>query len=511
MINSHSGRSILPFCFVWFVLSCLLYSYWPVLHKLNFQWSKDDNSYCFLVVPVFLYLLWEVKDDFRFGEFCWSLTGIVTAVISVLIIVVGELGSIETLLFLGLWGCAVSIIISMYGLRRSLHLAFPILILLFIVPMPPFINRLLTFEMKMAASTLSVEMMRAVGMTVLQDGNIIDLGISKMQVVDACSGLRYIVSMLLMSLLIGHFFLTGLWRKVLLVLVVYPLSIFINGLRIFIAGLFVVNGYSRFNEGVYHEVQGVVAFLAAGLVLLLLAGVLKKIGPRGRKRKIQDRGCRKARGPVAAFIMTIFLCLLFVGSGWGLKNMSVAMTIPERTTFSSFPMQIGGWQGDRQFLSKEILDSLWADDYVNAIFTHPEFKNVIYVLIPYYEYQGTRHTAHAPQSCLLGGGWALTSNTTRKIAVEPDREIEVGLLTMKKGDMHMLASYFFLQRGRVISSPWWNKFYLMWDAFTRKRTDGALVRVEMTMPPGQELAEAEARLDEFMAKLWPLLSRYVPD
>ena len=87
--------------------------------------------------------------------------------------------------------------------------------------------------------------------------------------------------------------------------------------------------------------------------------------------------------------------------------------MPERQSFQSFPIDIGQWEGRRSYISQEILDQLWADDYVQASFVNPDTRNAIHLLIPFYEWQGTRHTIHAPQSCLLGGGWALTGSQER--------------------------------------------------------------------------------------------------
>lgn len=511
MANSPFEKNYFFLLLPLLVLTSIIIGYWPILEKLAIRWNNDDNNYCFLVVPVFLYLCWEKKDDFRFGDFLWSSWGIVSALFSVLLIIAGELGSVETLLYLGIWGCISSLIITLYGLRRSLLLFFPLLILLFIVPMPPYINEVLTFKMKMAASSLSVEMMRWVGISVLQSGNILDLGVSKMQVVDACSGLRYIVSMILLALLIGHFFVVGLWRKFFLLLLVYPLSIFSNAVRIFVGGLLTINGFPQFNEGAYHDAQGMVAFLVAGAILFFCGWLLQKVGKLREPKKIRDKGCRPA-SLSAAMLFTVFYVALFGGSGWALQNMAGTLIIPQRTSFASFPMEIAGWQGSRNYLSKEILDSLWADDYVNVTFSKDGVSNAIYLLIPYYEYQGTRHTAHAPQSCLLGGGFELVQASTRKVVVSSGKDIDIAMLHLQKGDLRMLASYFFYERGRVITSPWKNKLYLMWDAFRLRRTDGALVRVEMTVPPGQNIAQAEKMLTDFIAGgLWPLLPVYIPN
>jgi EpsI family protein len=173
-------------------------------------------------------------------------------------------------------------------------------------------------------------------------------------------------------------------------------------------------------------------------------------------------------------------------------------------------LQIGEWQGKRSYLSKEILEQLWADDYVQESFFNPNSGNTVFLLISFYEYQATRHTAHAPQACLLGGGWSLTQSQERLVEIEDGDPIKIMTMDLQKGESKILGSYFFLQRGRVVTSPWMNKFFLMWDAITKRRTDGALVRAEMVLSEGQSKAEAWEVLENFIARLWKLLPDYVP-
>jgi EpsI family protein len=174
-------------------------------------------------------------------------------------------------------------------------------------------------------------------------------------------------------------------------------------------------------------------------------------------------------------------------------------------------MQIGEWQGKRSYIEKKILAKLYADDYVQATYFNPNSRNAIHVLIPFYEYQGTRHTAHAPQACLLGGGWALTQSKERTIKMDNGRDITLMTMNLEKGNSKIMGSYFFFMRGRVITSPWINKFYLMWDSFSRQRTDGALVRAEMVVAPGQSMEEAWVELAGFIAEMWKILPEYIPN
>lgn len=95
----------------------------------------------------------------------------------------------EILAYIAIWGCVVGLFMVFHG-RRVQYLIFPLIILLFIVPIPPFVNRMLTFQLKLAASSsMATLMLRVSGVSVFQDGNIIDLGVTQLQVVDACSGL----------------------------------------------------------------------------------------------------------------------------------------------------------------------------------------------------------------------------------------------------------------------------------------------------------------------------------
>ena len=136
------------------ILTSFAVSYWPVFQKLEKQWSTGDNSYCYLIIPLFLYLCWDIRDRFRFREFSWTPWGFLPVLLSVILMVVGELGSVRALMFMGIWGCVVGLAVTLYG-RRVRYLLFPLVVLFFIVPLPPFVNKMLTFKLKMAASTLS--------------------------------------------------------------------------------------------------------------------------------------------------------------------------------------------------------------------------------------------------------------------------------------------------------------------------------------------------------------------
>ena len=596
-VNSIGKRENLHLSFAALLLIFMGYSFRPILQELVRVWDSGDNNYCFLVVPLFLYLCWEKRETFRFTQFSWNAWGVFSITIAVLLIIAGQLGSVITLYFIGIWASIFSIAYTVYGSRIK-QLAFPFFILLFIIPIPPYINNILTFQLKLAASSLATLMLRLSGVSVFLDGNIIDLGITQLEVVEACSGLRYLMPLFLLALLIGYFFTKGWWRNGVLVLLVIPLSVFFNSLRIWMSGILTVKGHPELVENFFHDFSGWVIFMIAGAILFGVTRILNKIvlgnkdygsGERGGIKdqdRIKDEGVRIKEGEVQSerntlevgglkleatrnsqlatrspqtqqhetrntehetlstdpatrnsqlatgspytrnpepgtrnlqigiakpIAITVIACLLFVGSGYALKKIPSATNMPERQSFKSFPIDIGQWEGRRSYISQEILDQLWSDDYVQASFVKPGTRNAIHLLIPFYEWQGTRHTIHAPQSCLLGGGWALTGSQERLATMGDGRKIPVMTLKLEKGNAKILGSYFFFQRGRVLTNVWMNKAYLMYDAFTKRRTDGALVRVELVMAPGQSVDDAWEKLEEFITELWPILPRYIPE
>ncbi len=491
------------------IVGSLLFSYQSQLANLIKRWNSGDNNYCLLVIPLFAYLLWEKRASFNFMDFSWNWLGVLIAIFSSLMVLAGELGSVETLTYFGFCLAIVGLICLLYG-GRIRWLIFPIVVLFFIVPLPPYINQVLTFQLKMLSSSLSVMMLRLFDVSVLQDGNIIDLGVSKLQVADACSGLRYFMPMLLMSLLIGHLTVRKFWQKCILILLVVPLSVFINGIRIFVAGILSVNGHEEMATNYFHEFSGWFGFMILAGLLVVFASILKKANGRIPETKVVHDTPPPQVNLMRSVILSFLLCLIFTGTSWLVTYGDATCQSPERQNFTTFPMQLGDWQGKRTYLSDDILNSLWADDYVQAYYTDAAQHCSIYLLVPYYSYQGTRHTAHAPQSCLLGGGFNIESSRKRTIKVGEHKEIKIMAINMKKGGQKVLASYFYLQRGRILTNPWLNKFYIMWDSLVRRRTDGSLVRIELQMPDSMSYEEAGAKLDSFIQKLWPNLAPYIP-
>jgi EpsI family protein len=189
-----------------------------------------------------------------------------------------------------------------------------------------------------------------------------------------------------------------------------------------------------------------------------------------------------------------------------------AEIVPARTPFVEFPMNLGTWTGRREAMDGIYIDTLKFDDYLMANYANGRDANVN-VYMAYYNSQRKGEAVHSPRACLPGGGWQLSSFDQRVLSdvTINSRPLRVNRTLIALGDQRELVYYWFEQRGRLITNEFVVKGYLFWDALTRHRTDGALVRLITALPPGGSEADADGRLVEMSRRIAPILNRYIPD
>jgi exosortase D (VPLPA-CTERM-specific) len=493
---------------------CLQYH--TVFGNLVRRWNSEDFEYCYLVPFIFLYLLYTNRESLKGHERSPALSGLIVIGFSGVLYLAGQLGSMETLTYVGIWMAVIGLSLTLCGPGMTKNLAFPLLVLAFIVPLPPFLNRLFTFKLKLLSSALSVKMMQASGLSVFREGNIVDLGLTQLQVVDACSGLRYVYPLVFMGLLFGYFFQKKWWERLVVLFATIPIAVFSNALRIAITGYLSKKVSPDMADSFFHSFSGWLIFMVSLGFLLCLSGLLRVIRPahaKGAPERLEQR-----RPPPRPFDLNqlkpsyVWMASVLFFFFWGLNaTFASALIRPSRTSFEKFPTRIGDWIGERTLLREEILDALWADDYVQIRFTHLSTRDVLWLFAPYYEYQGTRHTAHSPVSCLVGSGFAPASRTVLGRNWPPTfGQVEIRQMVLARDGELLLSNYWFQQRGRVIVSEFANKWFLFWDSLTRRRTDGALVRLEMPLKQGRDIRQAQGVMDAFTRELVRILPQYIP-
>jgi exosortase D (VPLPA-CTERM-specific) len=505
---------------LWTCLAVLLAGwvglFWSHFPDLFSRWNSEDLSYCFIIPLLAGYLGYRNIQDrgyLPFGDLRWP--GLLPLALAGLLYLAGRVGSLETFVYGAMWLSLVGVVVTILGTSSLKTLGFPLFLMIFAVPPPPFIVNMLSFKLRLVSSQLSMFVFHGLNIPAFREGNIIDLGITQLQVVEACSGLRYLFPIIVIGLVMGHLFRLGILQRLLLLVCCLPLVVAANTLRIVMMGLGVKQGMSGLLQGPTHDIMGLALFILSAALLGGLAWILEKSSGSNTKDHTQHEvkyvpGSSNPRSVLAGYTAAGVLIFLLA---WFASPLLVSATNPPcRQCFDAFPTTIGGWTGHLSTLSQEIEDTLWADDYVTGTYYHPQIRKGLHILIPYYSYQTVRHTAHAPTSCLLGGGFDLLSKKNLQPAHHAGRDFAVRQMVLSRHDGRVLSNFWFEQRGRIITNEYMNKLYLIWDGLTKQRTDGALVRVEMAMNPGQSTEEAQAVLDPFLGQLRDILnSGFVPE
>lgn len=258
---------------------CWLYS--DTIYRLVLKWSSSgDYSHGFLIPLICLYLIWKRQNQLkqtRVTPCWWGLPILLLAVISLLIAKIGAIYSAASFsLLIGGFG----LVILNLGLNITKNLAFPLGFLIFAIPLPGLIRDSVTFPLTLASSNISTRLMRLFEITVNREGNIIDLGTMQLQVVEACSGLRFVLPLLALGILVAYFTQQRFWKRVLLVLSTIPISIIANACRLAMIGILAEKFGADVAEGFFHGFSGWLVFIFAFSVLYLENMALNKIGQR---------------------------------------------------------------------------------------------------------------------------------------------------------------------------------------------------------------------------------------
>lgn len=491
------------------------------------KWYADENyGHGFFVPLISLYLIWQQRHRLREKRLQGSWWGVPVLLIGVGLYFIGELATLYVVVHLSLWVVLIGLTLAAIGGEGLRIITFPLFYLLAMIPLPDFLYQGLSGWLQLVSSALGVGCLQVIGVTAFREGNVIDLGPIQLQVVEACSGLRYLFPLAALALICAYLFREKLWKRVLLFLSSFPIAIFLNGFRIGMTGLLVDLYGTQTAEGFFHSFSGWLLFVSSLLILFAEMWLLARIGAGKRKAfrewfgagpdpvealRLSETGSLHTAfrpPPMYLFSVALLVPVLFVSM---LINAREEI-VPSRESFTEFPMQVAAWSGKPLVMEEAYRDALRFDDYLLADYQSPE-QAPINLYVAYYGSQKKGQSAHSPRTCIPGGGWEITSLRTIRIdgegaAIPP---LWANRVLIQKGDQKQLVYYWFQQRGRILTNEYLVKFYLLWDAVTLNRTDGALVRLTAALSPGESESSVDDRLVDFARTLRPHLAGYIPD
>jgi exosortase D (VPLPA-CTERM-specific) len=497
-----------------------LWPFWDGLRQLWIWWeASPDDNFGMLIPPIAAFLVWQQKDRLERIPFTGSWWGLVVILFGGALLFLGQLG---TILSLVQYACVITlcgVALAFLGWPAFRIIAIPLLTLFFMVPFPQFVMANLSTGLQLLSSKIGVFFMRLLGISVFLEGNVIDLGGYKLQVAEACSGLRYLFPLMTLGFLIAYFYKGALWKRIVLFLSSIPITVLMNSLRIGIIGVTVEHWGARMAEGFLHAFQGWMIFMCSTALILAEMIALNRVGhERGGWRQLFGFEL-PARTPAGVSVQRRALPMSFIAASALIAAFVVmssfiprpAEAIPERSAFVQFPVVFGPWHGQRRSLEGIYTDQLQLDDYVLADYVNGA-GGVVNLYISWYNSQRKGEAVHSPRSCLPGGGWQMRDFGQRELqGVSIDGQpLRVNRTLIELGTQRQLVYYWFQQRGRIIDNEFAVKWYLFSDAITRHRTDGAMVRLITPVPTTASEADADIRLTDLVSRIAPDLPRYVP-
>ena len=447
------------------VVALVGYMYAESLAYLFSRWvGTEDYSHGIFVPLISGFLVWQSRHRFLHlpREGAWW--GLAVIALGLTLYVVGELSTLFVILHVSLWVVLVGLTIALLGVRGARAIAFPLGYLLTAVPLPMFFYANLSSQLQLWSSSLGVGCLQLVGVMAFREGNVIDLGPVQLQVVEACSGIRYLLPLTSLALLCAYLFKDRMWKRVVLVLSSIPISIMLNGFRIGMIGVLVELYGKGAAEGFYHLFEGWVIFMVSFGLLIAEMMLLARIGEvkegsvfdrltwRDRSGESAHQAVRMVPCRIPSASGRAYLCSIALLAPFTLFSTVVVdreESPPPRAAFVDFPMQIDGWHGAPFPLEQQYIDALRFDDYVLADYRSND-KQPVNFYAAYYRSQKKGQSAHSPQSCLPGGGWEIASLTQRELPMSQGmmQSLRVNRAVIQKGDQKQIILYWFKQRER---------------------------------------------------------------
>ena len=482
---------------------------------------SDEYSHGPLVLLVLVYIVYRRRHSLPMSRVPSGLAVLALASVPLLIFLLGAASGIGQLQKYAVWLFVVAMIYASGGFSLLKALAGLLLIGLLIIPLPYGIELALTARLQLLSSEIGVWFIRQLGGVVYLQGNVIDMGPIKLLVDEACSGLRYLYPLMGLGAIAAFLFSAPFWAKLTLFLATIPITIAMNSFRIAVTGLLVENYGTSHTEGFLHFFEGWVVFIAALIVLFVVARCLLLLhkptklsyafpldssghGPNTSPAPPSPSANQRRRGAFYAVLLAIF-----TAAGVAPTLNLRAEAPPYRVPLSEFPLDLGGWLGREHRLPLVTEEVAGATEYYYADYSYLQ-KGRVNLYLSYYASQTTGKIPHSPLICMPGDGWTIASLSEVTVGKAGD-EFEVNRLVITKGERTLLAYYWLKQGDRNFNDGTLARLDLLRSSVLHSRTDGGLVRLVAEVLPGETVEEVDYRLLSFAGELTAIIARYVPD
>jgi len=255
--------------------------YWQVFGRLINDWIVDGNySHGWLIVPIAAYLVWERRARLVATPIAPSGLGLVVFAFGILMLLAGLKGSEFFISRVSMIVTLAGMILFLFGWGYLRILMFPLAFLLLMIPIPAIVFNRIALPLQMLASRVGESAISAANIPVLREGNVLILANTSLEVAEACSGIRSLVSLITLGIVFGYFADPRGWVRTLIVLSTIPVAILSNGARVAGTGILAHYWGPAAAEGFFHEFSGWVVFIVAFIMILIIQRLILRFAPK---------------------------------------------------------------------------------------------------------------------------------------------------------------------------------------------------------------------------------------
>jgi exosortase A len=260
------------------VIISLAILYFSVIQRLVADWIQlPDFSHGFLIPFVSFYFVYERRKELFALNPSGYWAGLPLLIFGILLFLLGNLATEYFTMRFSLMVVIGGIILFLLGKEYFRTLLFPLLYLIFAIPIPSILMDRITFPMQLFASKVAANTLYLMGIPILREGNVMVLANTSLEVAEACSGIRSLISLLALSVVFAYISQKVTWKRVALVLSTFPIAIIANAARVSGTGILAQYYGDKVAQGFFHGFSGWILFVVAFVCLFLLGTLLSRI------------------------------------------------------------------------------------------------------------------------------------------------------------------------------------------------------------------------------------------
>jgi exosortase D (VPLPA-CTERM-specific) len=514
------------------VCAALVFLYANALAKLGRDWWTDDNYSHGLLVPFVIgFVIWAEFDGLKkliTKPNFW--VGFSVILFALLMLLGGTLGAELFTQRVSFVLMLAGIVIYFFGAKILQLLVVPFVLLLLSIPIPQIIFNKIAFPLQIWASQAAVWGIRLFDVPTVRKGNVIEIlpngatQIIALEVVEACSGIRSLMTLVTLALILAFFTREksnikkifyksfDFWRTIILMSAAIPIAVLTNAARVTSTGILTYYYGKSATEGTFHDASGWLVYVVALALLIGINFILKKF--QRRDAETQSFGTESIlsianrKSQIAnPYLLIVVLIIGGIFINWFERRGEAEIV---RKPLSEMPLRLGDWRqkGNEIRFGEQTESVLRVSDYTMREYLLPDGR-LANAYVGYYASQRSGATYHSPQNCLPGAGWVMREPELIEIKTPGGKSFTANRYIIENGVYKEVMIYWYQGRGRIEPSEYRDKINTVLDSIWRQRSDGAMVRVMTSV--GNDEVSANKSVIDLSAQIAEKLNEYVPE